>query len=315
MKAFSIMLAAAGVLAPQISHADTMYIADYGANTVREYDPATGAYLGIYASAGLNEPTSLAFDSAGNLFVANYGSDNIVKITPGGVTSVFASYSTDHNLAAPQGLAFDKSGNLYVANWGGGTIERFTPQGVASTFATGLNYPADLAFDGAGNLYVANNGTSTVLKFTPQGVGSVFSTSPSQWPDPEGLTFDSEGNLYVANVNSSTIQKITPQGVSSIFASNVTGPLSLAFDSAGNLFVVHESQGGPEFNYVDEYAPDGTYLGVFAKSGLSLPFDIAFQVPEPSACVVLWVGMVIFLGRGAILSQRGNGHFFEVRRA
>lgn len=267
------------IAAPTISHAETIYVVDQGANTIRKYDSASGAYLGLFASTGLSEPTSLAFDSAGNLFVANYGNNSIVKFTPGGEYSVFASYQSDRNLLAPQGLVFDKAGNLYVANWFGNTIEKFTPQGVGSLFARGLNYPADLAFDGAGNLYVANNGTSTVLKFTPQGLSSVFATSPG-WYDPQGLAFDCAGNLYVANVNSHDIQKVTPQGVASVFASGLTAPLSLAFDGAGNLFVVSEGVASPDINKIDEFARDGSYLGVFAKTGLSLPFDIAMQ-PEP----------------------------------
>ena len=62
-----------------------------------------------------NAPLGLAFDTAGNLHAANYDGHSIVKFTPGGARSIFASGFTD-----PVGLPFDSAGNLYVADqWGG----------------------------------------------------------------------------------------------------------------------------------------------------------------------------------------------------
>ena len=82
----------------------------------------------------------LAFDSAGNLFVAQK-SGIIIKITPGGAQSTFAS-----GLYETAGLAFDSAGNLFVAEYDSGNILEFTPDGVQSTFASGLNSPIGLAF-------------------------------------------------------------------------------------------------------------------------------------------------------------------------
>lgn len=101
--------------------------------------------------------------------MANSGNNTIVKFTPAGVGSVFASTG----LSLPMGLAFDSAGDLYAANLGNETIEKFTPDGTASVFArTGLRAPYGLAFDGAGNLYVALFAFGTVERFTPAGVGS-----------------------------------------------------------------------------------------------------------------------------------------------
>ena len=282
-------LAAALLAVPADSLADIIYVANYGNNTIRKFDSASGADLGLFASTGLNQPTGLAFDNAGNLFVSNYGNNRIMKYTPGGIGSIFATYPTDPNLFAPQGLAFDSTGNLYVANWFGNTIEKFTPQGVGSIFATGLSYPADLAFDRAGNLYAVNNGTSSILRFTPDGAPSVFATCPNPYYDPLGLTFDSAGNLFVANVNSCTIQEVTADGASSVFLSNIQGAVSLAFDAAGNLLVARE------VGTIDKFAPDGTHLAAFTGAGLNQPFDIAIQVPEPSVLTLLSFGIPVLL--------------------
>jgi glucose/arabinose dehydrogenase len=90
---------------------------------------------------GLSNPAGLAFDSAGNLFVAEFGEINggpgtgrIYKFTPNGIRTTFAS-----GLFEPQGLAFDRAGNLFVSVFGG--VLKFTPNGMVSAFAFGLNAP------------------------------------------------------------------------------------------------------------------------------------------------------------------------------
>jgi DNA-binding beta-propeller fold protein YncE len=277
--------------------ADTIYVSNYGGNTIEKFNSVTGADLGTFARTGLNGPEGLAFDSAGNLFVSNDGNNSIMKFTPGGTGTVFATYPTDPNLFAPEGLAFDKAGNLYVANWFGNTIEKFTPDGVGSIFASGLNYPAGLAFDNGGNLYAANYGNDSIEKFTPDGVGSSFASSIS---GPEGLAFDAAGNLFVANANNQTIEKFTPGGIGSVFASGLKSPLSLAVDSAGTLYVVNESAAFNQKNDIEKFAPDGTYLGVLTSTGVNEPFFIAIQVPEPSSLSLLTLSGVIMMRR------RGN---------
>jgi len=94
----------------------------------------------------LSYPFDLAFDSAGNLFVTDWGngSGHIYKFTPDGVRSTFAE------LGAPEGLAFDGADNLFVVDEDTGNIFIFTPDGVRSTFAVavglGMDEVAFLAF-------------------------------------------------------------------------------------------------------------------------------------------------------------------------
>ena len=87
---------------------------------------------------GLSGPAGLAFDSSGNLYVANHSNDTISKVTPSGSVSTFASVG----LSGPDGLAFDASGNLYVANYSNDTVSKMTPSGSVSTFVSeGLSDP------------------------------------------------------------------------------------------------------------------------------------------------------------------------------
>lgn len=58
-------------------------------DTISEISPTGG--ITTFATSGLSDPTGLAFDGGGNLFVANYGNGTISKITIGAVVSQCAS--------------------------------------------------------------------------------------------------------------------------------------------------------------------------------------------------------------------------------
>ncbi len=93
---------------------------------------------------GLQEPDGLAFNSSGDLFAANFEGTTVTKITPGGVTSTFAS-----GMNNPGGLTFDSSGNLYVAVYTDNDVLKITPDGTESTYipSTGnLAHPTALLF-------------------------------------------------------------------------------------------------------------------------------------------------------------------------
>jgi sugar lactone lactonase YvrE len=189
--------------------------------------------------SGLNGPDGFAIDTAGNLYVANWGGgtgNNVLKITPAGVVSTFAT-----GFSAPDGLIFDAYGYLYVSNYGNGIINKVSPSGVTTVYASGLSNPSALAFDGQDNLYVSNFGNysgTTVSKITPAGTVSVFATG---FNAPLGLAFDSEWNLYVANYNTGIINKVSPSGVVTVFASIPNSPLCraeyLLLGRTGNLYL------------------------------------------------------------------------------
>ncbi len=203
----------------------------------------------------LSSPQGIAFDSSGNLYVANQGTSTISKITPGGAKSIFCSSPL---LSGPNGLAFGNNGNLYVSNTNNNTICVITPSGQASVFVDktgGLSSPAGVVFDGSGNLYVANSGANTISAITPTAAVSSFVDSTHGLKSPNGLAFDKSGNLFVANLLGNTITKVTPAGQVSTFvgSTGVTAPQGLAFDSSGNLFVSEQYP-----NTIKKITPTGT---------------------------------------------------------
>ncbi len=245
----------------------------------------------IDAAAGvdLNNPTALAFDHSGNLFVADHAAQTIFKLTPDGTRSVFV---TGVRLSNGNGLAFDAANNLFVLSPSGeyhvgGTILKFSPDGTQSTFASGVCLPYSLATDPSGNLFVSDWDTGSIYKLTPKGDKSVFATTeiaakilacdqagnlfagvPLKHSifkyEPGGaksdfatgittyaLAVDKAGNVYVGDTGN-TIFKFTPGGVKSDFAEVTTSPRGFAFDASANLFVAESFGGG-----ISRFAPDG----------------------------------------------------------
>jgi outer membrane protein assembly factor BamB len=96
----------------------------------------------------LNTPYGVAFDSSGNLYVANYYGDTVSEFDSGG-NLITGSFAPGLNL--PTGLAFDGSGNLYVANTDNNTVSEFDSSGnlIRTISGPGLNFPLLIAISPA----------------------------------------------------------------------------------------------------------------------------------------------------------------------
>jgi len=199
--------------------AGNVYVADQTNHVIRRVTPAgvvttlagtagaAGSTDGTGTAARFNLPTGVAMNSADVLYVADFGSHTLRKVTSSGVVTTFAgtagtSGSTDGTGSAarfnkPSGLALDTAGNLYVADTGNSTVRKVSPAGVVTTLA-GLSAIAGLK-DGTGALAWFN--------------------------EPEGVTSDTAGNLYVADTGNAVIRKITSAGVVTTLALTGTAPV------------------------------------------------------------------------------------------
>ncbi len=245
-----------------VDSAGNVYVADSYNYTIRKVTAAgvTTTLAGLAGYAGpaadgtggdarFGNPSGIAVDSSGNLYVTDLN-DTIRKVTPAGVVTTVAglagtSGSTDDTgsnarFFHPSGVAVGGSGNLYVADTNNHTIRQITPAGVVTTLAglagssgstngTGstarFHSPTGTAVDGAGNVYVADSGNNTIRMITPAGVvttlaGQVGSSggadgtgSAASFNNPMGISVDGAGNLYVADSGNNTIRMITPAGV------------------------------------------------------------------------------------------------------
>jgi hypothetical protein len=137
----------------------------------------------ITLSDQLNRPEGLAWNAAGDLFIANEGGvGNIVRfnhpVTDGEAHSAVLNTGGEHII----GLAMDGAGNLYAGGHSTGSILRFNAnnQGDGATpnftdTATGSTNIYSLAIDAAGNLYAADFAFCKILVFPT--VASSFSNS------------------------------------------------------------------------------------------------------------------------------------------
>jgi trimeric autotransporter adhesin len=235
-----------------------LYIADTGNQRVRKVvngnintvagNGATG-YSGDGGSAlnaTLNSPAGLAIDSAGDIYIADFGNNVVRKVSPGGaITTVagngYQGYSGDGGLAvsaqlsAPLGLALDSSGNLYIADSGNHVVRIVTPGGNIRTFAGNnvLGYagdggpalqaqlatPSGLAFDAAGNLYISDSGVNVVRMVTPAGLivtiagngsagysGDGGPASQATFNSASGIGLDTSNDLFVADSGNNVIR-------------------------------------------------------------------------------------------------------------
>ena len=247
-----------------VDSAGNIYVADTGNYTIRKITPAgvvstfagrAGSYGstdGTGSNARFWDPSGVAVDGAGNVYVADTRNCTIRKIAPAGVVSTFAGLAgngssfdgtgSNARFWDPSGVAVDGAGNVYVADTSNHTIRKITPTGVVSTLAgfafagvagndgsadgAGSNaqfyYPSGVALDSAGNVYVADKGNCTIRKITPTGVvntltglaGSSGSAdgagSIARFYDPRSVAADNAGNVYVADTDNNTIRKIMP---------------------------------------------------------------------------------------------------------
>jgi uncharacterized protein (TIGR03437 family) len=210
---------------------------------------------GPAVSATLCAPSGLAFDSSGNLYIADsYNSvirriDSLGKITTFAGTGNYADAgdngpASSASFEFPYGLVFDGSGNLYVSDSdanrvrkinSGGTITAFAGTGKYGSTGDGglataalLNTPQFLAADSSGNIYIADEYNYRVRKVT----GGIMSTAAGLETccgtgtnaantfigSPGGLAVDAAGELFISFPFENQVGKVSATGAYSVIA-------------------------------------------------------------------------------------------------
>jgi gliding motility-associated-like protein len=240
--------------------------------------------------------TGLVVDKDGNLFVEDWGGNQIKKLTPSGNLSVFAGSgvagSADGNgLAAtfsePDAIIIGPTGDFFVSDQASNLIRKVTINADVTTFAgsgaagatdgkgkaASFNSPRGLAVDGLGNIYVADQANNLIRKITPDGTVSTYAgngtagfadaSTPlsASFNTPTAVELDTQGNLYVSDAGNGAVRKITPAGVVSTFARGFNFPRELKADGTGNVYVGDQAD-----NVIKRISPTGV-VTVVAGSG------------------------------------------------
>ena len=248
--------------------AGNIYVSDAFANAVRKIDGETGTITTIAGSPGASQgfggdggpaaearfstPRGMATDTAGNVYVADYGNHRVRKINSMGTVSTLAGTgergyggdggpASEAQLSYPYDVATDSEGNVYVTDRfnyrvrkiGAGTSVITTLAGTGSptggwsggaAAAARLRFPHSVAVDAAGTLFFADthhrvwkldaSGLVAALAGTgePGYSGDGGPATEAQLSDPRGVAVDTAGNVYVADHDNHRLRKIDAMG-------------------------------------------------------------------------------------------------------
>jgi len=262
-----------------------LYIADQIHNRIRKVagngiittvaGNGGGGYFGdegVATNANLNNPTGVALDSVGNLYISDQNNERIRKVTTNGIimtvagngTGKFAGdggAATNASLWYPTGVVLDAFGNLYIADNDNNRIRMVQTNGIITTVAGGgssglgdggaatnasLHYPSGVNLDIYGNLYIADYSNSRIRKVATNGIittvagngssgynGDGEAATNAELYFPAGVSLDASGNLYIADRNNNRLRKVW------LYAGNPTLTLSqIGAANAGNYSVV-----------------------------------------------------------------------------
>jgi sugar lactone lactonase YvrE len=187
-------------------------------------------------SGDITNPTGIAFDKEGQMFVTSRLDGNVYKVTAFKEAVPFA-----RNLGVATGIAFDMRGQMYVGDRTG-TIYQVNEIGEEKSWAQ-LEASVSayhLACGPDDSLYVTGptvTSFDSITRVDPDGQVSMFYRGLGR---PQGLAFDSEGNLYVAATlrGRRGIVRISPDGQKAevfVAGMNLVG---LAFSAFGEMIVV-----------------------------------------------------------------------------
>lgn len=241
--------------APLAAAADMLYVSLSNDSIVR-YDislPTAAAVEGsaqvfVASSLILNDPTGLAFDGSGNLYVANQGDHTLVKFDP--YRTVQWTAGGAPNLVSPDGVAVG-GGYAYVANYLGNSVAQYDlTTGTLVRYlgdATTLTWASGVTVDPSGTVYVSDQYDDRIVRFDPTGAFSIF-TAGGSLSAPAGLAFHPSGDLFVANFLGDSISRFDASGafLATISVPATPGsppgypmPYGVTFDPAGNFYTAN----------------------------------------------------------------------------
>jgi len=247
---------------PASSLAQTSPVPAFTISTVVGQGPPIGPGYGgdgnPAISANLNGPTSLAFDSKGNMYICDQVNNVIRMVTAssGNISTVAgnntAGYSGDGKLAtsaqisSPFSIAVDSKGNFYFSDYDNGVVRMVTPSTqIIQTFAgsqtagrgfsgdggaataSAMFSPTGIAFDSSGNLYISDEGTYADLNYVGNDrIREVVAST--------GNINTIVGNGSVGYLNGSLVNGV-PNGVA--LQAEMNGVAQVALDNNGNLYL------------------------------------------------------------------------------
>lgn len=176
-------------------------------------------------TGNLSSPMSVAFDSAGRIYIGDAGNQRIVRMDDMNGTN-WVSYgihgSGAGNFASSVGIAVAPDGRIYIADNSNSRIIRiddmsgknWTTYGTAGSGVGNFNGITYMAFDSTGRLYLTDTYNSRIVRIddmsgTHWTAYGTFGSSAGNFNSPSGIAVDSSGNIYVGDTQNYRIVRIS----------------------------------------------------------------------------------------------------------
>ena len=123
-------------------------------NTPSKIATQSGVYENVLS------PTGITTDNQGNVYVATFSDNTILKITPDGKRQVFVKSS---KISGPISLVSDNIGNIYVSNYNNNNVLKISSRGEISVLVSNIDKPYGLHVDG-NMLFITCQGSNSVFR-------------------------------------------------------------------------------------------------------------------------------------------------------
>ena len=228
----------------------TSYLYGVGTGPQITFNPAAQRSLG----SGFFDPTGIAVDGSGNLFVGDSGNQAVKEVPAGNGAPIDLATG---QINYPVGVALDARGNIFVTDFIANAVKEILAAGgytTVHTLGSGFFHPYGVAIDGSGNVFVGDAGHNAVKEIlASSGYTTVLTLatglgSSNNYGVGSTVALDANGNVYIASFGDGTVKEMPfASGYTAIntLATNLGEPTGVSVDAAGDVYVANYA-GAPE---------------------------------------------------------------------